>query len=112
MSDERVECPECGHWITKNSNGTLQNHKANPRWVGSKKLHNNPPGPWCPGGGLKGGKRVPNDFKTGQEEHLKELIPAVVARSGLSAAAVEDLLRKGWTYKITLGQPDRWERVY
>ena len=47
------ECPVCGNPVTKNKNGTLQRHKARPRWVGSKKLHNDPPQPWCPGGGIQ-----------------------------------------------------------
>lgn len=51
MGDERVDCPVCQRWVTKSKNGTLHRHKASPRWVGSKKLTDEPPGPWCPGGG-------------------------------------------------------------
>lgn len=55
MVYERADCPVCGKRVTKASTGTLQRHKAKPRWgFGGKKINRGEDNSWCPGGGIQG----------------------------------------------------------
>lgn len=49
----RVPCPVCGSHVTQASTGTLQRHKAKPKWGFGGKILNKNPSDWCPGGGVQ-----------------------------------------------------------
>jgi HD-GYP domain-containing protein (c-di-GMP phosphodiesterase class II) len=52
------------------------------------------------------------DREYNPSQDLGELIAAIGERSGLNPETIEDLLRKGWTYQLKLGQYDRWVKEY
>lgn len=53
-----VECPVCHRHVTQASTGTLQRHKARPKWGFGGKILNKSPSDWCPGGGIQEEKKM------------------------------------------------------
>jgi hypothetical protein len=53
-----VKCPVCGRDVTKHRTGTLQRHKAKPKWGFGGKILNQTPSDWCAGGGVQEEKKV------------------------------------------------------
>lgn len=50
--------------------------------------------------------------KYNPEDRLKEIVPLIAERSGLFEDTVEDLLRKGWTYKNKIDEADCWVKEF